>query len=54
MIEGRLVRGPGQAAGFTRIDWVRRQSVELAGIDPFPGTVNLVLDADGNRDRWRS
>src|SRR5664279_3688703 len=54
MIEGRLVRGLGQAAHFTRVDWVRRQFVELAGIDPFPGTVNLILDDDGNRSRWRS
>src|SRR5574337_417659 len=54
MIEGRFVRGLGQAAGFTRIDEVRRQFVELAAIDPFPGTVNLALDDDGNRRRWRS
>jgi len=53
MIEGRFVRGFGQAAHFTRIEWVRRQFVELAGIDPFPGTVNLMLDDDSNRDRWR-
>jgi len=54
MIEGRLVRGLGQAAHFTRIDWVRRQLVELAGIDPYPGTVNLLLDGDTDRRRWRS
>ncbi len=54
MIEGRLMRGLGQAAHFTRIDWVRRQFVELAAIDPFPGTVNLTLDDDESRRRWRS
>ncbi len=54
MIEGRLVRGLGQAAEFTRIDWVRRQLVELAGIDPFPGTVNLLLDDEADLCRWRS
>lgn len=54
MIEGRFVRGLGQAAHFTRIDEVRRQFVELAAIDPFPGTVNLALDDDANRRRWRS
>ena len=54
VIEGQLVRGLGQASGFTRIDWVRRQLVELAGIDPHPGTVNLVLGDEVNRSRWRS
>jgi len=39
------VRGLGQAAGFTRLDWVRRQLLDAAGIDPHPGTLNLeVLD----------
>ena len=44
-MSGRLVSGLGQAAGFTRLDWVRRQLVDAAGIDPHPGTLNLdVLD----------
>jgi phosphoglycolate phosphatase len=54
VIEGRLSRGLGQGATFTQIDWVRRQFVELAGIDPFPGTVNLELEDDDHRARWRS
>ncbi len=54
VIEGRLVSGLGQAADFTQIDWVRRQLLGLAGIDPHPGTVNLVLGDEGERKRWRS
>ncbi|MBI5910044.1 MAG: HAD-IA family hydrolase [Betaproteobacteria bacterium] len=53
LIEGRLLRGLGQAAGFTQIEWVRRQLVDLAGIDPHPGTVNLALGDEVNRTRWR-
>jgi CTP-dependent riboflavin kinase len=53
VIEGRLIRGLGQAAGFTQIEWVRRQFIDLAGIDPHPGTVNLALGDEGNRTRWR-
>jgi phosphoglycolate phosphatase len=41
VIEGTLVRGLGKAASFTQLDWVRRQFVELAGIDPYPETLNL-------------
>ena len=52
MIEGRLIRGLGQAADFTRIEWVRRQFIDLAGIDPHPGTVNLALGDPANRARW--
>jgi HAD superfamily hydrolase (TIGR01509 family) len=52
MIEGRLARGLGQAAHFTRLEWVRRQLSDLAGIDPFPGTVNLTLDDERHRLRW--
>ena len=54
MIEGRLVRGLGQAADFTQIDWVRRQLIALAGIDPHPGTVNLALEDRGSQERWRN
>ena len=53
VIEGQLVRGLGQAADFTQIDWVRRQFLDLAGIDPHPGTVNLALGDAVNRTRWR-
>jgi len=54
VIQGQLVRGLGKAADFTRIDWVRRQLIEYAGIDPYPGTVNLTLGNNANRARWRN
>ena len=53
VIEGRLIRGLGQAADFTQVEWVRRQFMDLAGIDPHPGTVNLALGDEVNRARWR-
>ncbi len=53
VIEGQLVRGRGRAAKLTQIDRVRRQLIELAGIDPHPGTVILALGDDVNRARWR-
>ena len=54
VIQGQLVRGLGKAADFTQIDWVRRQLIEYAGIDPHPGTVNLALADNANRARWRN
>ena len=53
-IAGRLVRGLGRAAEFTRLDWVRRQFLALAGIDPYPGTVNLTLSGEAHLERWRN
>ena len=53
VIQGQLVRGLGKAADFTQLDWVRRQLIEHAGIDPHPGTVNLALGDTANRTRWR-
>jgi CTP-dependent riboflavin kinase len=43
---GRLVSGIGRGKHFTRMEWARRQFVDKLGIDPFPGTVNLIVDDD--------
>ena len=43
IISGRLFTGRGEAAGFTQLGWVRRQTIACAGIDPYPGTVNLQI-----------
>ena len=55
-IEGQLIRGCGRSADLTQIEWVRRQLIDLVGIDPHPGTVNLVVREDADRSRlkrWR-
>jgi HAD superfamily hydrolase (TIGR01549 family) len=53
-IDGHLVHGMGLAKNLTQIDWVRRQLIDLVGIDPYPGTLNLDLPDEANRARWRS
>lgn len=46
-IRGRLVRGLGEAPGFTQLSWVIDQCRDKLGFVPFPGTVNLeVLPED--------
>lgn len=54
IIDGHLVHGISQAKNLTQINWVRRQLIELVGIDPYPGTLNLELQDDANRARWQS
>lgn len=53
-LEGNLVSGLRRAADFVAIDWVRRQLIELTGIDPHPGTVNLELRDEVNLSVWRA
>jgi phosphoglycolate phosphatase len=49
---GRVATGIGQGAAFTNLDWARRQFIEHAGIDPHPGTLNLLLDEADHRLAW--
>lgn len=41
---GRLASGLGQGRYFTRLPWAREQFMTKLGIDPFPGTANVVVD----------
>jgi len=46
-VTGVVSTGENVAATFTGIDWVRSGLLELVGIDPYPGTLNLtVSDAE--------
>ena len=49
---GRLVTGIGQGKTFTRLDWARGQFLDKLGIDPFPGTVNLIVDDSESMKVW--
>lgn len=49
---GRLATGIGMGKTFTRLDWARTQFVERVGIDPFPGTVNVIVDDPDSMPVW--
>ena len=34
------------------LDWARQQFVNKLGIDPFPGTINLIIDDSESRKVW--
>lgn len=42
---GEVLSGRGEAKGFLEIDWVREQCSIAAGFEPYPGTLNLKVDA---------
>ena len=52
IIRARLASGVGQGKYFTRLDWARRQFIGKLGIDPFPGTINLIVDDAESRSVW--
>ena len=49
---GRVATGKGQGAHFTRLDWAREQFLDKLGIDPFPGTINLIVDDPNSVNVW--
>ncbi len=51
-LSGRLASGIGQGRHFTRLGWARRQFVEALGIDPYPGTLNVILDDPDAMTVW--
>ena len=52
-IVGRLATGIGLGKTFTRLDWARRQFIEKLDIDPYPGTINVVVERPDDIAVWR-
>jgi CTP-dependent riboflavin kinase len=53
VFRGRVASGKGVAVGFTSADWARQAFVKLVGIDPHPGTLNLIVPDGPDLDAWR-
>lgn len=51
---GQVVSGLGKGALFTELDWAKKQFVDKLGIDPHPGTLNILLTADESKAMWQS
>lgn len=51
-IRGRVAGGIGQGRHFTQLAWAREQFVERVGIDPWPGTLNIVVDDPDAMPVW--
>ncbi|MBI2880707.1 MAG: CTP-dependent riboflavin kinase [Candidatus Tectomicrobia bacterium] len=43
-LRGRLFKGLGEGARFTRLSWAKAAFARILGFEPFPGTVNLRVD----------
>lgn len=53
-VRGTVVTGVGEAAGFVTLGWVREQLRAWLGDDPYPGTLNLHLQAPTDVAAWQS
>jgi len=51
-LSGRVVTGIGEAASFTQVTWAQEQFIAKLGIDPYPGTLNLILDIPEELAKW--
>ena len=51
-LRGRLATGIGQGKHFTQLDWARQQFMVKLGIDPFPGTINLIVKDSESMKVW--
>lgn len=49
---GRLATGIGMGKTFTQLDWAKAQFAAKTGIDPWPGTVNVILDDPESFPVW--
>jgi CTP-dependent riboflavin kinase len=49
---GRLATGIGHGKHFTRLDWARTQFMDKLDIDPYPGTVNVIVDDPDSMPVW--
>jgi CTP-dependent riboflavin kinase len=49
---GRLATGIGMGTTFTQLDWAKDQFRSRVGIDPFPGTINVIVDDPDSMPVW--
>ena len=52
ILSGRVASGVGQGVFFTGLGWAREQFAAKLGIEPFPGTFNMVIDDPDGLTSW--
>lgn len=51
-LAGRVLSGQGVGHSFTQVDWVQTAFVEQLGINPYPGTLNLLVEGAEALSVW--
>ena len=47
-IIGRLATGIGMGTSFTQLPWAKHQFIKFVGVNPYPGTINVIVDDPGS------
>ena len=51
LVLGKIVTGLGKGSQFTQLDWVRKAFQENLGINPFPGTLNVLVTDELSKEK---
>jgi len=51
-LRGQISTGIGQGRHFTGLEWASQQFMDKLGIDPFPGTLNLIVGDSESMKVW--
>jgi riboflavin kinase len=51
LFSGTLISGSGEGREYVELEWVKQQVKDKLGFDPYPGTLNLRLDAENVKRR---
>ncbi|MEC9207181.1 MAG: DUF120 domain-containing protein [Pseudomonadota bacterium] len=51
-IIGRLATGIGMGTSFTQLPWAKHQFIKYVGVNPYPGTINVIVDDPESMAVW--
>jgi len=49
---GKIATGLGKASDFTEVPWAKAAFRDVLGVDPYPGTVNIILSSAEDMAAW--
>ena len=52
ILKGKIATGLGKASGFTEVPWAKKAFRALLGVDPYPGTVNIIVSSADDLAVW--
>ena len=52
ILQGKIATGLGKAAEFTEVPWAKAAFCDVLGVDPHPGTVNIIVSSAEDLAAW--
>ena len=52
ILKGKIATGLGKASDFTEIPWAQTAFCDVLGVDPYPGTVNIIVSSAEDLAAW--